>query len=249
MFPLNVLPSTRLLVALISSHAPVSGGTEAFGSPPLPVMTLFTTQLLLPMLILNPSSGFPIEMFPMKLFDADDSLMTNPLCLPAGSDGVSMIGRLLFFEVLSWNRSNLVPLLARMPFWLLITRFLTNWLHDPASMSAPSSLFVMQLQNRRPAVEVLKSTPSSECCGWFPSRMFRYLMVTREEPMTLRTSPLLPLGVTKGGGFRATVDVSVPGGGPLSPEHPANDVLAGGSPVITRLKSPLIKTGFPVHLP
>src|SRR5437899_3052452 len=91
MFPLNVLPSTRLLVALISSHAPVSGGTAAFGSPPLPVMTLFTTQLLLPMLILNPSSGFPIEMFPMKLFDADDSLMINPLCLPAGLDGGSAV--------------------------------------------------------------------------------------------------------------------------------------------------------------
>ena len=79
--------------------------------------------------------------------------------------------------------------------------------------------------------------------------MFRYLMVTREEPMTLSTSPLLPLGVTNGGGFRATVDVSVPGGGPLSPEHPANDVLVGGSPVTTILKSPLITTGSPVHRP
>src|SRR5437016_12750249 len=112
MFPLNVLPSTRLLVALISSHAPVSGGTEAFGSPPFPVMLLFTTQLLLPMLILNPSSGLPIDTFPMKLFDADDSLMIIPLCRPAGPDGVSMIGRLLFVEVLSWHRSNLVPLVA-----------------------------------------------------------------------------------------------------------------------------------------
>src|SRR5205809_3535634 len=107
----------------------------------------------------------------------------------------------------------------------------------------------MQLQKSRLAVEVFKSTPSSECCGWFPSRMFRYLMVTREEPMTLRTSPLLPLGVTKGGGFRATVDVSVPGGGPLSPEHPANEVLVGGSPVITRLKRSLITTGSPVQRP
>src|SRR5206468_12583550 len=105
-------------------------------------MTLFTTQLLLPMLILNPSSGFPIDTFPMKLFDADDSLMMSPLCLPAGSDGVSMIGRLLFLTVLSWNRSNLVPLLARMPFWLLITRFWTNGLHEAASMSAASSLLV-----------------------------------------------------------------------------------------------------------
>src|SRR5437870_1541639 len=128
-------------------------------------MLLFTTQLLLPTLILNPSSGFPIDTLPMKLFEADDWLMIIPLCRPAGSDGASMIGRLLFFAVLSWNRSNLVPLLARTPFSLLITRFLTNSLHEPASMSAPSSLLVMQLQNNRPAVEVLKSMPSSECCG------------------------------------------------------------------------------------
>src|SRR5437870_6938472 len=181
-------------------------------------MLLFTTQLLLPMSILNPSSGFPNDTFPIKLFDADDSLMIIPLCRPAGSDGVSKIGRLLFLAVLSWNRSNFVPLLARMPFSLLITRFWTNWLHEPASMSAPSSLLVMQLQNSRPAVEVLKSTPSSECCGWWPSRMFRYLMVTRVEPMILRTSPLLPLGATKGAGFRATVDDSLPGAGRLSPE-------------------------------
>src|SRR5207244_6397994 len=117
-------------------------------------MLLFTTQLLLPMSILNPSSGFPIDTFPIKLFDADDSLMIIPLCRPAGSDGVSMIGRLLFFEVLSWNRSNLVPLLARMPFSLLITRFLTNWLHEPASISAPSSLLVMQLRSEEHTSEL-----------------------------------------------------------------------------------------------
>src|SRR5437870_13760560 len=106
-------------------------------------------------------------------------------------------------------------------------------------MSAPSSLLVMQLQNSRPAVEVLKSQPSSESCGCWPSRIFRYLMVTRVEPMILRTSPLLPVGITKGGGFRAIVDVSVPACGPLPPEHPPNEVLLGGSPVITRLNSPL----------
>src|SRR5207249_11794952 len=100
-------------------------------------MLLFMTQLLLPTLILNPSSGFPIDRFPMTLFDAEDWLMIIPLCRPAGSLGVSMIGRLSLFEVLSWNRSNLVPLLARIPFSLLITRSLTHRMHEPASITAP----------------------------------------------------------------------------------------------------------------
>src|SRR2546427_7110888 len=79
--------------------------------------------------------------------------------------------------------------------------------------------------------------------------MFRYLMVTREQLTTFSTSPLLPVGVTNGGALRAIVDVSEPATGPLSPEHPANDVLVGGSPVMTRLNSPLIRTGSPVHRP
>ena len=123
MLPLIGLQSIRLFVAETSSHPPVSRGTDAFGSPPLFMMLLFTTQLLLATSILKPSSGFPVEMLPMKLFEADASLMIRPLCLPAGSEGASMIGRLLSVTVLSWTSPNVVPPLARMPFSLAMTRF------------------------------------------------------------------------------------------------------------------------------
>ena len=79
--------------------------------------------------------------------------------------------------------------------------------------------------------------------------MLRYLIVTRDELRTLITSPLLPVRTVKGGALRATVELSVPGGGPNAPEQPLNDVSAGGSPVMSRLKSPFTSTGSPAQMP
>src|SRR5437667_10507460 len=115
-----------------------------------------------------------------------------------------------------------------MPSSFLRTRFCSTWLHEPPSTSSPSSLFSMQLQNAREAVDVLRSMPSSAICAFWsgavrgkrPSRMFKYLMVTCFELTTLSTSPLLPLGVLKGGSLRDTSDFRSPGDGPLAPEQP-----------------------------
>src|SRR5262245_9285084 len=79
--------------------------------------------------------------------------------------------------------------------------------------------------------------------------MLRYLTVTRCEVRIFSTSPLLPVLITKGGALRASVEVSVPGGGPKAPEHPLNDVSLGGSPVISRLKTPSTRTGSPAQIP
>src|SRR6184192_1919062 len=102
-----------------------------------------------------------IATLPSKLFDVVDTVAISPLCLPAGSDDVSVCGRSLFIDVLFLYSIHFAPALARIPSSFASTRFCSTTLHVPPSTSRPSSLFVMQLQNTRPPVERLKSRPSS----------------------------------------------------------------------------------------
>ena len=83
--------------------------------------------------------------------------------------------------------------------------------HDwPYARTRPHTVHYLAWDDRtaREAVVVLMSTPSSAICAFWsgvvvrgnrPSRMFRYLIVTRFELITLITSPLLPVGMLNGG--------------------------------------------------
>src|SRR5438128_2055215 len=105
MFPLNVLPKTLLLLELKISHAQVlSEDGLAFTVPPKFVTVLPVAQLPFALKNLSPSSERPvvslIATLPSKLFAVVDTLTMRPLCLPAGSEAVSVCGRSLFIDVL-----------------------------------------------------------------------------------------------------------------------------------------------------
>src|SRR2546427_13032846 len=96
-----------------------------------------------------------IATLPSKLFDVVDTDAISPLCLPAGSEGVSVCGRALFIDVLFLYSIHFAPALARIPFSFARTSLCSTTSHLPPATSMPSSLLVMQLQHTQPPVERL----------------------------------------------------------------------------------------------